>query len=401
MSLTPRPYQEVGRDWLASRHVALLADQMRVGKSPQAILAADKIGAQNVLVLCPAIAVPQWQTEFLKWESRITPVVASYDYAVRHKAEFLCDWDVVIGDECHYAKNPTAQRTKLLYGKDGPGARTKRLWALSGTPVTKHAGELWAIGHAFGYIKATYDDFLWHYCRMDPATFEPVGTKEQHAPELNALVAKFMLRRTRKEVAPDMPEIEFDFLNVAGKAPDGYDLTLDDDELMAWMEANKYGAGNVRVATALAKTLPLANEITFALENGLLDQTVVFGFHKEPLSQVAQMLAGRGIRVGMITGATSPRDRADVQREFEDGRLQVIVANIIAAGTAISLASARHGYFLELDWLPANNAQAASRLMTMSRKDPVTFDVVSWPGSFDDRLQRILIRRVKELALLY
>ena len=56
--LTLRPYQEVGRDFLAARRHALLADEMRVGKTPQAILAAEKVGAQRTLVVCPAIAVP-------------------------------------------------------------------------------------------------------------------------------------------------------------------------------------------------------------------------------------------------------------------------------------------------------------------------------------------------------
>ena len=80
-----RPYQEVGRDFLAARTKALLADEMRVGKTPQAIVAAAKCGAQRILVVCPAIAVPQWKQEFIRWwpENLDLPeaTVLSYDKA--------------------------------------------------------------------------------------------------------------------------------------------------------------------------------------------------------------------------------------------------------------------------------------------------------------------------------
>jgi 4a-hydroxytetrahydrobiopterin dehydratase len=54
--LTLHPFQALGRDFLAARTVALLADEMRLGKSLQAITAARKVGAKHTLVVCPAIA---------------------------------------------------------------------------------------------------------------------------------------------------------------------------------------------------------------------------------------------------------------------------------------------------------------------------------------------------------
>jgi hypothetical protein len=53
-----------------------------------------------------------------------------------------------------------------------------------------------------------------------------------------------------------------------------------------------------------------------------------------------------------------------------------------------------------LDWVPGNNAQAANRLISMEKEEKVTFDVVTWPGSTDDRVQKILLRRVAELSKL-
>ena len=402
-----RPYQEVGRDFLAGRRFALLADEMRVGKTPQAILAAHAIGAENILVVCPAIAVPQWYAEFEKWwpqdQSTPTTTAISFDHLVRHSVDYVQPgYDVVIVDECHFARNPDAKRTKLIYGKGGLGWHTKRMWALSGTPAVKHAAELWPMLCAFGVTKLSYPEFVHRYCALDWMG-KIKGTKPARIPELRKLLDTVMLRRTRKEVAPEMPGISYSTLNVEPivqvdiQVPAG----LPDADLAAWLELRPTFDRENRIAVAKAKALPLVEEIAFALDNDLLPQTVVFGWHIEPLEAVVAGLRKRGIKAELLNGATSPARRALIQAEFLAGRIQVIVANILAAGTAIDLSAASHGYFLELDWLPANNTQAANRLVNMQKAEPVTIDVLTVPGTTDDRIQKVLLQRSQELGKLY
>lgn len=405
--LIPRPYQEAGRDFLAGRTRALLADAMRVGKTPQAILACEKVGAQNILVVCPAIAVPHWIKEFERWWRRAEPsttfYVVSYDRA-RLSIERLkeIEWDVMIVDECHFAKNPTAQRTKMIYGKDGLGYCAERIWVLSGTPAPKHAGELWPMLRAFGVTGMTYYEFTRHYCVVTHDG-RIIGTKEKHIPELKRLLSKIMLRRTLKDVAPEMPGIDFQFLEVEPhvvaadvKVPAG----LSDDELLVWLEANSATDKSDRQAVAQAKALPLAEQIEFAISNELLKQTVVFGWHVQPLETVCDILATKGISADVINGSTSETRRVDILDRFRRGELQVLIGNILAMGTAADASAASHGYFLELDWVPGNNLQAANRMVSMDKKEPVTVDVVTWPGSADDRVQNVLVRRVRELSQL-
>lgn len=401
-----RPYQEIGRDFLAGRRHALLADEMRVGKTPQAVLAAQKVLAQRTLVVCPAIAVLQWMGEWWRWwpQAGVAPTVVSYDRLRLNATGILAnDYDLAIVDECHFAKNPTAQRTKLIYGKGGVGHRAKRMWVLSGTPAPKHAGELWPMLYAFGATALTYDQFLRRYCTINRFTLKITGTKEKMIPELKALLGKVMLRRTRKEVAPDMPKIAYNFLAVdpAGKPDYRTPTGLSDSQLLAWLEAHSTADQEDRQAVAQAKVPALLDEIADAIGNGLLKQTVVFGWHVEPLRALAAGLNLRGIRAAIITGATPPTERQRIQADFRQGNAQVVVANILAAGTAIDLSSASHGYFLELDWVSGNNEQAANRLVSMEKKDPVTFDVVTWPGSTDDRVQRVLLTRASQLRKLY
>lgn len=399
-----RPYQEAGRDFLAARRHAYLADEMRVGKTPQAILAARKVQARSAIVVCPAIAVAHWRAEWRKWwpDCGFEPLVVSYERLRLDAATiFHGFYDVAIVDEAHFAKNPEAQRTKLVFGKGGLGWRSHRMWALSGTPAPKNAAELWPVMFAFGATSMPYAEFVATFCYSN-ADGRILGTKQRQVPELRQALSKILLRRTRREVAPEMPEIAFEFLEVTPTSP--ADLRLpencSDADLLAWLEAQPAAADD-RVAVALGKVEPLVEEIVESIRGGLYAQTVVFGWHVEPLEQLAARLRANRIETRVLNGATPAAQRAGIQEAFREGRLQVIAANIAAAGTAIDLSAASHGYFLEMDWTPGSNAQAANRLVSMAKKEPVTYDIVTWPGSMDDAVQRVLLRRVKELAKLY
>lgn len=397
-----RPYQEIGRDFLAARKFALLADEMRVGKTPQAILAAQKIGVDSMLVVCPAIACEHWKREITKWyigPPMLRISVLSYDRAKLQKDELLAQyWDLVIVDECHFAKNPSAQRTKLIYGKDGLAWHTDRMWVLSGTPAPKHAAELWPMLRCFGITTLDYDQFTRRYCDVD-WTGVICGTKVARIPELKEILTTVMLRRKRSEVAPEMPAIDFQFLAVDPVSR--VDLPIEGDIETIIDTLSSETLREDRIAVAKAKALPLVENIAFALDNELLKRTVVFGWHIEPLAEVCIGLRARNIAAELMTGKTDQNRRTAIQASFTHGRTQVIVANILAAGTAIDLSAASHGYFLELDWVPGNNVQAANRLISMDKTEAVTFDITTWPGSADDRVQRILLRRSQELAKLY
>lgn len=408
--MTPRPYQLVGRDFLAARRHALLADEMRVGKSCQAILAAEKLSVKSVIVVCPAIATTHWEQEFRKWWpvcAYNNPIpfilrVVSYDRFRRYSEQYLSErYDLAIVDECHFAKNPEAQRTQLIYGKGGLGWVSDRMWALSGTPAPKHAGELYPMLKAFGATDLSYTAFVSRYCTLSWDR-KITGTNTYRIPELRDVLSKIMLRRSRKEVAPDMPAIGFEFLEVdpVSRADLTVPAGLDDEQLLAYLDRAPADRQD-RVEVAKAKALPLVENVCFAIENGLLQQTIVFGWHKGALEQVKDGLCLRGIAARLLNGDTSSSTRQLIQDEFRAGKTQVVVANIAAAGTAIDLSAASHGFFLELDWVPGNNMQAANRLVSMQKDEPVTFDICTMPGSIDDRVQRVLIRRAQELNQLY
>lgn len=415
--LTPRPYQIVGRDFLAARRNAYLADQMRVGKTPQAIMAADQLGARNVLVACPAIACEHWKREWAKWSPSREParilspltkpakgvLVASYNMLTRYH-EQLRGADVFIVDEAHFAKSPDAARARAVFGAKGVMHQSGACWPLSGTPAPKHAGELWTVLRAFNATDMSYNAFIDRYCWFTNRLARRVGgTRVERVGELTAMLDPILLRRTRKDVAPEMPEIDFQFLELEVSACHvPFSLPpVGDAELLAWLESNAEQQQEYRRWVAGAKAAALAEQVIFAIENELLSQTVVFGHYVDPLEDLTNRLQRANIGVDVINGNTPQKRRVEIQDAFRAGALQVVCANIQTAGTAIDLSAARHGFFLELDWVPGNNSQAASRLVSMDKQDKVTMDVCTWPGSPDERVQQVLERRVRELSHIF
>ena len=122
---------------------------------------------------------------------------------------------------------------------------------------------------------------------------------------------------------------------------------------------------------------------------------MAFGYHVEPLRRLVKLLQASGVNAELITGDTSPAARLRIQAGFKIGLVNVLVAQMIAAGTAIDLSAAQHAYLLEMDWNPANNVQAAHRLVNMQTNDPVTVDVLTTPGTKDDAVQRTILRKVR------
>ena len=394
------PYQLDGAEFLASRTNALLADEMGLGKTVQAIAACDAVKAQRINVICPAVARVNWRREFAKWQTidRMARVVRdtradgwddfhgvsiySYDFVSRDMFERINrECDVLILDEAHYLTNPTAQRTKAVYGDpvlDVPGAAQSagRVWALSGTPMRGHPATLWPMLYALapetiamnpGKRDArpmTYYNFRDRYCTgyLKRNVFIPTGGK--NLMELKERMSPFVLRRRADDVL-NLPPISFsDFqLDVKPANLPGFRLDSGSSDTMVVRDLKNVPLAEQskwRRALGAVKAVESARVIRSELELGLYDKIVVFGCHLDALAAFEANVGD----VGMveINGSTRPDDRtAAVDRFQNDPDCKVFLGNIQAAGVAITLTAANQVFFIEMDWEPSNNAQAALR----------------------------------------
>ncbi len=146
-----KPFQVHGSLFLQSNPHALLADEPGLGKTIQAIAAANYLSLKRVLVVCPASVRLGWRQELKECGATGLWDVISYEQAVKYHSEVHYDtlpsYDGLVLDEAHYLKTSDSKRTQAIFGGAG-AARMRTLrarWALTGTPVLNRPRELWPI----------------------------------------------------------------------------------------------------------------------------------------------------------------------------------------------------------------------------------------------------------------
>jgi SWI/SNF-related matrix-associated actin-dependent regulator 1 of chromatin subfamily A len=430
--VTLHPYQIVGSEWLASRHAALLADDMGLGKSAQAIRACDDLLAHTVLVVCPASVVENWRREFAKFSVLGTvPAVYSYDAITRGTAKLLHHYGVLILDEAHYLKSRDAKRTQAIFGEkcDGEGGLAERaeyVFALTGTPMPNHPAELWPMLRALAPETITgksgrpmhYWPFVTSYCTTRDNGFGIQITGGKRHEVLKEKLAPFMLRRLKSEVLTDLPPITWGELFVEGKIEGAGGRA----EAVGYMEEvnkvcsilEKKGVDGLReiaphVATlrrltGLAKVAPVVEWVKEWLES--TDRKIVLmAHHREVIEGLFDGLWGDGRFMStmdlpaVVTGSTPAHLRqAGIDRFQNEPNCRVFIGQIQAAGVGITLTAASDVLFVESSWVPAENSQAAMRVHRIGQGNPCLIRFATLAGSIDEQIQKAVARKTADIT---
>lgn len=416
------PYQEEGRDFLAARKYALLADEPGLGKTAQSICAAREIGAERILVICPKTPIQNWHREFrMWWPGGPTPTVLNFDlYSLRKPAPeaegtMQYPWDLVIIDEAHKLKNPTAMRTKAIYGDVVPHAQ--RVWLLSGTPTPNDNSELYTHLKALvpQYIRKpngqgimSLTDFQETYCQMyDHPHYGRKPRGNRNTKMLREKIAPFFLRRRKAEVLRDLPALTFtDYMlaswdRKAFEAIPQADLPRDvsEEDVLDWLRSDGVHLATERRLTGLAKVPGVIEVIGETLDSGV-NKIIVFAYHREVLDTLRQKM--QGVRSVQIDGSTPSRDRdAAIQQFQNDPHTSVFLGQITACGEAMTLTASSHVLFAEFSWTPSENYQAACRAHRIGQRDGVLARFLTLPGSIDEMIGRVAARKAHEIAELF
>jgi SWI/SNF-related matrix-associated actin-dependent regulator of chromatin subfamily A-like protein 1 len=451
------PYQKIGAEWLATKKVALLADEMGLGKSAQAIRAADLIQAKRILVLCPAVARVNWAREFEKFSHTPRPlhvaldggaipphssVITSYDLAFRLHERGVWEktfFDALILDEAHFLKSLDAKRTKAVFGAKGLCHQANRTWALTGTPMPSHPGELWTMLFTFGRTRLPYPAFVERYCNFVEGkgplsgTRQITGANRSRIPELKELLAPIMLRRKKEDVLKELPPIMFTDVIVEPGPVDVLqcfpEWVLPDDrtkELEAkiseekrifveaidqvggpgtaagikLMEAMAQSIATLRRYTGIQKIASVASMVRSELENDAYHKVVIFAVHQNVIEGLRAKL--NMFRAVTVYGKTEPAKRQyNVDKFQEDPKCRVFIGNIQAAGTSITLTAAHHVVFAEQSWVPGENAQAVMRVHRIGQTLPVSVRFCGLANSIDERVAEVLKRKTRDVLAIF
>jgi SNF2 family DNA or RNA helicase len=432
-----RPYQAEGLAWmqhLRSRgEGGILADEMGLGKTLQVIshlLAENDRAEFPSLVIAPTSLVSGWAREIAKFAPSLKVVVlhghkrhhkraeaaeadvvlTTYPLLVRDEEELVQGrYHVLVLDEAHTIKNPRSETHRAAQKL----VAEQRI-ALSGTPLENHLGELFAIAD-FVAPGALGDELGFRRTYRAPGED---SNDDDRFGALRARLAPFLLRRTKDEVAKDLPpktEIQRP-VSLAGRQRDLYECIRLSAHAQVRQAINERGlaASTVSILDALlklrevccdprlvrltaARTVRESAKLAAFLELVAAERArgrriLVFSQFTRMIAILQSSLTERGIAPLVLTGQT--RERQRVIDAFEKDRVaDVFLLSLKAAGVGLTLTSAETVIHYDPWWNPAVQDQATDRAHRIGQKKPVFVHTLFVAGSVEERLLALQDRK--------
>ena len=441
---TLRPYQLAGFHFLAyltANHFGgVLADDMGLGKTLQTLawiawLRAEKKVKEPILVVCPKSVQDNWRAEVQRFCPSMKVDVWSRDTAgktglkgdvdllvihypqLRIHEEALCaiTWGAVILDEAQAIKNPTAQSTKAACALNAH----HRL-ALTGTPIENRLLDLWSI---FAFAMPGVLGNRASFTRNFDGKEDPLARRR-----LAARTRPFLLRRTKKEVASDLPDrVEEDLIiEMEGTQAKLYQAEIKRaraqllkaetnqqlDKLrfniltsllrlrqicchprLLGMEATaapakskKKKSGDELPSTDSAKVSALMELIEQLTEDG--QKVLVFSQFVEMLEIIEEEISARQWHSFKLTGQTE--DRGALVKEFQeyDGPATFLIS-LKAGGFGLNLTAASYVVLFDPWWNPAVEAQAIDRTHRIGQKQTVFAYRLLIKDSIEEKIRQL------------
>jgi superfamily II DNA or RNA helicase len=431
-----RPYQREGFHFLAHLSAnglgGVLADDMGLGKTVQALAwllhlaAARPERPLRALVVCPKSVAPNWEIETRRFAPSLTTaplvgqtvpakahlVVANYtQLRLAAKALGAETWDAVILDEGQNIKNPQSQTAQTARN-----LRATHRIALTGTPIENRALDLWSL-FAFAMpgllgtqaaFKRTFND------KTDPGARTRLARRVKH----------FLLRRTKAQVATDLPpRIEEDlFVELESAQRQLYDAELKraralllgvqnerefgtqrfnilqsllrlrqiccDPRLVGFEagKARRTTASADRATTGSAKLNALLDTLAPLIEEG--HRVLVFSQFVTLLELVSAELKTRGIAHLTLTGQTENRQALVDRFQSEEGE-PVFLLSLKAAGSGLNLTAASYVVLFDPWWNPAVEAQAIDRTHRIGQTEQVIAYRLLARGTIEEKIRQL------------
>lgn len=405
---TLRPYQQKGFEWMCLLSEidagACLADDMGLGKTLQTICFLAHRKEQGVqlrvsMIVCPASLLHNWRLEIEKFApglgafiyhgttrdmeafraSGASVLITSYG-TLRADLENLqaLQWDTVVLDESHTIKNPSAQVTRAVYQLKA----TARV-ALSGTPVMNNTFDLYAQLHFLVPGLFGQPEFF----RKEYAHPIDRERNDEKIKALQQMTAPFVLRRTKQQVATDLPPKTESVLwcEMSADQKALYDETKSQIRDSIFLNIKQEGINKSKLsilagmqklrqicaAPALLKDAGLVKAdavkievLMDELQNNLRSNKVlIFSQFKGMLHLIATACQTAGLAYYHFDGETPPAKRSELVEQFQapGNEVNIFLISLKAGNTGLTLTAADYVFLVDPWWNTAVQQQAIDR----------------------------------------
>ena len=389
LKCTLRSYQYFGVQYVLNRGAVLLGDEMGLGKTVQAIaamVALRQAGKTHFLVVAPASVLINWSREVAQ-HSDLTPIrihgdihtainqwlreggvgIATYESISSFALPAGFTYGLLVADEAHYVKNPSALRTRSLVRLR---KQAERVLFMTGTPLENNV-----------------DEMCFLISQLQPDIEKKVRSMRlmSTAPKFREEVAPVYFRRTREDVLKELPELiekEEWCAMTASEAADHLGCAVRKE--FAAMRQVSWREQDIKNASKAKRLVELCEE---AKADGR--KVLVFSFFLNTLSQVKSLLGDTCY--GPVTGAVAPQRRQEIVDAFtaaEPGA--VLAAQIQAGGTGLNIQAASVVILCEPQLKPSIENQAISRAYRMGQVRSVLVHRLLCENSIDERIMDLL-----------
>lgn len=434
---TLRPYQAQGVAWLdllrESGLGGVLADDMGLGKTVQilALFAMEKARGSltdPALVVAPTSLMANWFNEAKKFApelrvlvlhgpmrkqnfadiARHDVVLTTYPLIARDREVLLSrDWHLAILDEAQTIKNPNAATTRWLRG-----IKARHRFCLTGTPMENHLGELWSI---MGFVNPGHLGDKAAFARNWRTPIEKRGDAAR-ALALAHRIKPFLLRRTKREVAAELPpksEI-VESVVLEGSQRDLYDsirLSMSEKVRRAVKERGLEKSHIIVLEALLKMRQACCHPALLKLNDGIehpaakLDRLmemvlellsegrkiIVFSQFTSMLALIRARFDASGIRYSLLTGET--RDRKSVIDGFQNGASDIFLISLKAGGVGLNLTAADTVIIFDPWWNPAVEEQAIDRAHRIGQDKAVFVYRLVAEGTIEQKMDELKARK--------
>ena len=434
---TLRPYQAQGVAWLdllrESGLGGVLADDMGLGKTIQilALIALEKQRGRltsPVLVVAPTSLMTNWSAEAQKFAPDLKVLVlhgpdrkerfaaiaehdlvlTTYPLIARDREVLLArEWHIAVLDEAQTIKNPDAATTRWL--RD---IRAAHRFCLTGTPMENHLGELWSI---MSFANPGYLGDKAAFSRQWRTPIEKRGDKIRSAA-LAQRVKPFLLRRTKAEVAAELPAKSEIVETIALEGPqrDLYDsirLSMSRKVRQAIAERGlakshivvleallrmrqaccdpallKLGDGVERPSAKLERLMEMVSEL---LSEGR--KIIIFSQFTSMLDIIRKRFDADGLRYSLLTGDT--KDRKAAIDTFQNGPSDIFLISLKAGGVGLNLTAADTVIIFDPWWNPAVEEQAIDRAHRIGQEKAVFVYRLVAADTIEEKMSELKARK--------
>jgi len=432
-SLLPplRPYQLEGIKVLTSSGRHLLADTMGLGKTVTVLKSVEQLQSFPCLIVATKNALGVWESEIEKWlgmESVIysgPPVKREQAWQdfTSHDVPFIVTnyafigeianrkpwWPTIVADEIHLAG--LLNRKTQTFNKFKKDLASRYLFLVTGSPIRKTPADLWAPFHLLHPKRfPSYWKFVSEHCIVIKTQF---GTEIETWPKdpinFRKLAKGYMLRRTKEQVAQDLPkkirsklpmemtpkqarlyvQLAEEMIAEAGDEFIIASSSLTRDTKLRQLLVSPKLLGIQEKGAAL-EALPEILESEFAEGNAV----AIFTPYRAAASLIADEIRKYCDFVGIIKGDLSHDQIAETARAFQASKThRKVMVCTIKSSTSFTIHAASAAYFIGYEWDFNQNEQAEDRLHRLGQKKMVRCYYLMHKDTLDEHVMEVVSKK--------